>query len=184
VDADEAQRGGRFATLGVDTVAPFVGRGILLDVAGLHAVDVLEPGTVITVGDLEAAAERAKVTPRRGDVVLIRTGWARNWGDPEAFVGHASGVPGPGVEAAAWLAGHGIRATGADTIAFEALAAGAGHSYLPVHRLLLVERGVHIIETLQLEELARENVAEFLFVAAPLKLVGGTGSPLRPLALA
>ena len=61
---------------------------------------------------------------------------------------------------------------------------GAGHSRLPVHRLLLVERGIHIIETLLLEELARDGVHEFLFVAAPLKIVGGTGSPIRPLALA
>jgi kynurenine formamidase len=52
-----------------------------------------------------------------------------------------------------------------------------------VHRLLLVERGIHIVETLQLEELAADGVGEFAFVAAPLKLVGGTGSPLRPLAL-
>jgi len=113
----------------------------------------------------------------------VRSGWACHWGDPDAFVGHASGVPGPGEQAAAWLASAGIRATGADTIAYEALAPGAGHARLPVHRMLLVERGIHIIETLQLEALAADGIAEFLFVAAPLKLVGGTGSPLRPLAL-
>lgn len=183
VDAEEAQRGGRFSALGIETVDPFVGRGVLLDIAGLHGVDVLAPGTVVTADDLEAAVARAGVRLRSGDVVLVRTGWARNWNDPEAFVGHASGVPGPGEDAAAWLARYRIRATGADTIAYEALAPGAGHSRLPVHRLLLVEHGIHIIETLQLEELAREGVREFLFVAAPLKLVGGTGSPLRPLAL-
>lgn len=179
VDAAEAQRGGRFSVLGIDTVAPFVCRGVLLDVAGLHGVDVLEAGTEITADDL--AATGVAVLP--GDVALVRTGWGRLWHDPEAFVGHASGVPGPGEEAAAWLADRGVRATGADTIAYEALAPGAGHARLPVHRLLLVERGVHILETLLLEELARDGVHEFLFVAAPLKLVGGTGSPLRPLAL-
>ncbi len=183
VSADDAQRGGRFSSLGIETVAPFIGRGILLDVAALHGVDVLPGGTVIAAGDLEAAADRAGVRPRRGDVVLVRTGWARHWDDPETFVGQAGGVPGPGEEAAAWLASHGIRATGADTIAYEALAPGSGHARLPVHRLLLVERGIHIVETLQLEELAADGVAEFLFLAAPLKLVGGTGSPLRPLAL-
>jgi len=183
VSADEAQRGGRFSSLGIDEVAPFVCRGLLLDVAALHDVDTLPAGTVVTAGDLEAAADRAGVQPRAGDAVLVRTGWARHWGDPDAFVGHASGVPGPGEEAAAWLADRGIRATGADTIAYEALARGAGHARLPVHRLLLVERGVHIVETLNLEELAADGVAEFLFLAAPLRLVGGTGSPLRPLAL-
>ena len=184
VDAHEAQRGGRFSALGIDTVAPFVCRGILLDVAALHGVDALAGGTEGTAADLRAAAERAGVMPRAGDAVLVRTGWARHWDEPDAFVGHASGVPGPGEEAAAWLASFDIRATGADTIAYEALAPGAGHARLPVHRLLLVERGIHIIETLQLEELAADGVAEFLFVAAPLKLVGATGSPLRPLALA
>ncbi|HET8785962.1 MAG TPA: cyclase family protein [Candidatus Limnocylindrales bacterium] len=181
--ADEAQRGGRFSALGIDTVAPFLARGVLLDVASLHGVTALPGGTVITAGDLEAAAARAGVEPRPGDVVLVRTGWARHWADAEAFVGLETGVPGPGEEAAGWLASHGIRATGADTIAYEALAPGAGHARLPVHRVLLVERGIHIIETLQLEDLSRDGVAEFLFVAAPLKLVGGTGSPLRPLAL-
>lgn len=183
VDADRAQRGGRFSVLGIDTVAPFVGRGLLLDVAAVHGVDVLAPGTVVTADDLDAAVDRAGIAPAAGDVVLIRTGWARNWDDAEAFVGHASGVPGPGEDAAAWLAAHHVRATGADTIAYEALAPAAGHARLPVHRLLLVEHGIHIIETLQLEELARDGVAEFLFVATPLKLVGATGSPLRPLAL-
>lgn len=181
--ADDAQRGGRFSELGIDTVAPFLGRGILLDVAALHGLDILPGGTVITAGDLEAAAARAGIDVRAGDVALVRTGWARNWDDAEVFMGSESGVPGPGEAAAAWLASQGIRATGGDTIAYEALAPGAGHARLPVHRLLLVERGIHIIETLQLEELARDGVAEFLFVAAPLKLVGGTGSPLRPLAL-
>jgi kynurenine formamidase len=181
---DEAMQDGRFALLGIDTVEPFVCRGLLLDVAGLRDVDVLPGGTIVSAADLEDAAAAAGVTPGAGDVVLVRTGWARHWDDPEAFVGHASGVPGPGVEAAAWLADRGVRATGADTIAYEALAPGAGHATLPVHRLLLVERGIHIIETLLLEELARDGVREFLFVAAPLKIVGGTGSPIRPLALA
>jgi kynurenine formamidase len=183
VAADHAQRGGRFAALGIESVAPFVCRGLLLDVAALHGVDVLPGGTSIGADELEAAAERAGVRPQAGDAVLVRTGWARLWDDPEAFVGHDSGVPGPGEEAAAWLAGHGIRATGADTIAYEALAPGAGHARLPVHRLLLVERGIHIVETLNLEALAADGVAEFLFLAAPLRLVGATGSPLRPLAL-
>jgi kynurenine formamidase len=58
-----------------------------------------------------------------------------------------------------------------------------GHALLPVHRLLLVEYGVHIIEVMNLSELAAASVHEFLFVLAPLKIVGGTGSPVRPLAV-
>jgi kynurenine formamidase len=184
IDADEAQRGGRFTAHGIDMVEPFVGRGILLDVAALHGVDVLPPGMVVTAADLEAAAAQGGVVPAPGDVVLVRTGWAWLWDDPEAFVGYTTGVPGPGEEAAGWLARFGIRASGSDTIAYEAIAPGAGHSKLPVHRRFLVDEGIHIIETMNLEGLAEARVHEFLFVAAPLKLVGGTGSPLRPLALA
>jgi kynurenine formamidase len=76
-----------------------------------------------------------------------------------------------------------VRAAGSDTIAFERIPAGAGHAVLPVHRVLLVEHGIHIIETLALEELAASGAREFLFVLSPLKVVGGTGSPVRPLAV-
>jgi kynurenine formamidase len=113
----------------------------------------------------------------------VRSGWGRRWGDREAFVGHASGVPGPGAEAARWLAAQRPRAVGADTIAFERLAPGSGHALLPAHVILLVEHGIHIIETLDLETLAAAAVHEFAFVLAPLPLVGATGSPVRPLAI-
>ncbi len=76
-----------------------------------------------------------------------------------------------------------MHAAGADTIAFERLAPGAGHATLPAHRVLLVEAGIYIIETLDLEEIAAERVHEFTFVLSPLPLFGATGSPVRPLAV-
>ncbi|MEN3282049.1 MAG: hypothetical protein V7607_3189 [Solirubrobacteraceae bacterium] len=181
VDAEVAQRGGRFHSHGVDTIAPMVCRGILLDVAAAKAVDHLSPAYGITAADLEEAADGREVG--RGDVALIRTGWTCMRADPRAYVGHATGVPGPTVDAARWLAARGVRATGADTIAYEQLHPGAGHSDMPVHRTLLVERGVYIIEALNLVQLARDGVHEFLFVLAPLNMVGATGSPVRPLAV-
>lgn len=183
VNAAEAQAGGRFAEHGIDKLAPFVSRGVLLDVAGARGVDMLDGGHAIESDDLEAAAAHGGIEVREGDVALVRTGWARHWGDPEAFIGHDSGVPGPTAGAASWLLEHGIRATGSDTTAYEHIPAGEGHRLLPVHRMLLVERGVHIIEMLDLEPLAAAGVHEFAFVLAPLKLNGGTGSPVRPLAL-
>jgi kynurenine formamidase len=119
-----------------------------------------------------------------GDAVLFRTGWpVGRYQDEAAYVGWPTGVPGPDETAARWLAERRVHLAGSDTIAFEWLAPGAGHNTLPVHVILLVESGIHIIEVLDLEELARERVYEFLFVASPLKLVGATGSPVRPLAL-
>jgi kynurenine formamidase len=183
IGVDEAMAGGRFSALGMETVPPMVCRGVLLDVPRALGVTSLDPGYEVTPDDLETASERGNARPREGDVVLIRTGWGRHWDDPEAYVGLASGVPGPAEDGAKWIAATGVRAAGADTLAFERIAPELGHKVLPAHRVLLVEHGIHIIETLALEELAAAGVAEFAFVLSPLKIVGGTGSPVRPLAV-
>jgi kynurenine formamidase len=183
ISAAEAQSGGRFSRHGIDELTPLVTRGVLLDVAAARGVDPLPGGFAIGPDDLEAALERAAVELGPGDAALVRTGWARHFGDPEAFLGHATGVPGPTEEGARWLADRGVRLTGSDTTAYEEVPAGQGHRVLPVHRLLLVERGVHIVEMLDLEGLSRAGVHEFCFVLAPLKLIGATGSPVRPLAV-
>src|SRR5690606_1230155 len=98
-------------------------------------------------------------------------------------LGKESGVPGVSEAGAKWLADRELHAVGADTIAFECLRPGAGHALLPAHRVLLVESGIYIIETVELEGLAASGTTEFLFVLSPLKSVGGTGSPVRPLAV-
>lgn len=183
IDAYDAQVGGRFSQLGVETIKPMVSRGVLLDVPGALRIDRCPPGYEVTPNDLQRALERQDSRIRAGDVILIRTGWGMLFEDPEAFVGRSTGVPGPGRDAGDWLAAHEPRAVGADTLAFERIAPGAGHALLPVHRLLLVQRGVHIIETLALERLAAVAGYQFVFVLVPLPLVGATGSPVRPLAL-
>lgn len=183
VDAQASQSNHGLTQLGIETVDPIVCRGVLLDIAGLHGVDVLEAGYEVTVEDLEAAEQAAAVTVCAGDAVLIRTGWAAHWRDPGVFLGEVGGVPGPGVQAAQWLVERGIRVTGAETIAYEAIRPGVGHATLPVHRMLLVETGIHIIEVMNLTDLAEASAREFLFIAAPLKITGATGSPMRPLAV-
>lgn len=183
VDAAETQVGGRFSRLGIDEMEPIVGRGVLLDVARHHRTDVLPPGYPITAEDLEMTRAAAGVEVRADDVVLVRSGWARHFAEPGRFIGLETGVPGPNEEAARWLAERRIRATGGDAIAYEWVPPGAGHRVLPVHRVLLVEHGIHIIEVMNLEELAAAGAVEFLFVLAPLRIVGGTGSPVRPLAV-
>ncbi|MEH1029505.1 MULTISPECIES: cyclase family protein [Micromonospora] len=185
-DAADAGRGGRYPDLGAHTIAPIVRRGVLLDVpAALGLPDGCEPGYEITPADLSAAADRQGTPLRPGDVALVRSGWGRLFDheDRTRYIGHTTGVPGVGEAGATWLADQGVHAVGADTIAFECLPPGAGHSVLPAHRVLLVERGVYIIETMALEELAADNVHEFLFVLSPLAIFGATGSPVRPLAV-
>lgn len=183
IDAGSSQSNLGLTSLGVDTVDPILSRGVLLDVAGYQDVDVVEPGYEVTVDDLEGAAAEAGVSVEAGDAVLIRTGWAAHWNDVDLFRGQVAGAPGPGVEAARWLVGHKVRVTGTETIAYEVIRPGEGHATLPVHRILLVESGIHIIEVMDLTALARAGAHEFLFVATPLKIVGGTGSPMRPIAV-
>ena len=184
VDAGEAQSGGRFEALGIDELAPFAGRGVLLDIPAVLGVDCCDGGHEITVAELEEAVERQSTPVRPGDAVLVRSGWGVHFDDVEHYQGLSSGVPGVGEAGARWLADRGAVLVGADTLTFECLAAGTGHALLPAHRLLLVERGVNIIETMDLEALAADGVHEFLFVLAHLNVVGATGAPARPLAIA
>lgn len=185
LDAADVQRGGAMGALGAETIEPMFRRGVLLDVPAALGLPGCAPGYEITPADLETTLDRQGVTLGAGHVALVRSGWGARFGspDPDEYIGHASGVPGVGEAGARWLAERGVHAVGADTIAFECLPPGRGHSLLPAHRVLLVERGVLIIETLDLEELAAAAVHEFLFVLSPLKLVGATGSPVRPLAV-
>ncbi len=183
-NAQQAQQGGRFKVHGVETIPITLCRGVMLDIPGLKGVDVLAAGQPITAEDLAAASARQGVEVRAGDAVLIRSGWPAHWADAPAFIGHKQGVPGPDESAARWLAARKIRMTGAETIAYECISPEIGHALLPVHRVLLVESGINIIEVMNLTELARNNVSEFLFVLTPLKVVGATGIPVRPVAVA
>lgn len=185
IDAAAAGVGGRYMELGVHTIAPMVRRGVLLDIpAVLDMNDGCPPGYEITPDDLSLAEQRAGVTVGESDVVLIRSGWGRRFADgTEAFVGNRSGVPGIGEAGALWVAERHVHAAGADSIAFEHLAPGAGHSSLPAHRVLLVDAGIYLIEAMDLEPLAAIGATEFTFVLVPLNIVGATGSPTRPIAV-
>lgn len=183
-EAAAEQAGGRFLKHGVHTIAPTLRRGVLLDIPAALGIADCAPGYEITVADLERAVEHHGVRPATGDVVLVRSGWGKRFDEgTDSYVGRDSGVPGVGEDGSRWLADAGAFAVGADTIAFERLAPSAGHSLLPAHRVLLVERGVYIIEALNLEDLAAARVREFTFVLIPLNLIGATGSPVRPLAV-
>ncbi|KAJ6259369.1 hypothetical protein Dda_6270 [Drechslerella dactyloides] len=181
VDSTEACLGGRFKVYGAETIDPMFCRGVLLDIPAFKGVDRLEPGYAITKDDLEEALGDTKIN--RGDVVLIRTGWVQLYDDAEAYLGQATGVPGVAQSGGEWLAAHGIRAAGADTIAFDVEQLGPDHRQRPCHGILLLFNAIHIIEVMNLEELAQAKVKEFAFVLSSLKLVGATGSPVRPLAI-
>ena len=183
VCACEAQAGGRFKSHGAETLAPIVGRGIVLDLPAALGEEAVSGARPLKGGDIDAAIDFHSVEIRPGDAVLLRTGWGRRWGEPAAFLDWSGGVPGPDVDGIDRLLDFGPIVLGSDTLAFEHLPPGRGLAELPGHRRLLVERGVPIIEMLALEELCAAGVRKFLFVLSPLKLVGATASPVRPLAL-
>lgn len=121
--------------------------------------------------------------PEPGSIVVFRTGLMRHWTDSERYLGIGEGVPGVALSGARWLAARGVRAVGSDTASFEHKPEWTVPA-LDVHVEMLVRQRIPIMESLYLERLAADAVHEFFFVAAPLRIGGGTGSPIRPLAFA
>jgi kynurenine formamidase len=161
----------------------FDNRGVLLDVARHKGVEALEPGYEISVADLEAAASAQGVEVQSGDSVLIRTGYGRYYdGDRAKYEGPR---PGPGEPAARWLAAKGIFLTGDDQMSYEVIPVDG--SIFPVHRTLIGEYGIYLIENLNLEELAtalaERNSGAFVLVVNPLRIKGATGMALNAFAM-
>lgn len=177
--ADQIETHAGLTHLDATEIAPYWRRGVLLDVAGFRNVDALGGAEAISAEELAATAAHRGVTIGAGDVVLVRTGWARHWNDAVRFNNVGGGYPGPDDSAAHWLVDCGVHSVGSDTAAFECIPS-PGDS---VHAILLVDNAVHIVENLNLERLAADGIYEFLFVGLPLRIAGATGSPLRPIAM-
>lgn len=164
--------------LGVDAMGPIVSRGVLLDFVALHGV-MLEDGTPIDAEMLRAAIDLTGTDLRPGDVVLLRTGWQERQGLTEP---NFNGEPGINLDAALVLAEAGVAMVGADNYAVEVLPFPQG-SMFPVHQRLIRDFGIPLLEGLVLKPLAEAGATAFLFMAAPLPIKGGTGSPLTPIAV-
>lgn len=164
------------------TIPPIVTRGVLIDAAGAKGVDALGRGEGVTRLDVQRALERQNVSVRNGDIVLVRTGQMRYWPDAKAMeCAEGAGVT---LDAARFLVDDcGAVAIGADTASMEMKPSDHPDVPEPVHVFMLIDRGAHILEWIYLEELARDDVYEFLFLALPLKITGATGSMLRPVAI-
>ena len=169
------------ARLGIDKLGHLCGRGVLLDLAGHRGVPWLDGGYAITPEDLQACAQAQGTELRQGDIVLVRTGWLESYRDdnPADFW---CANPGLGVAAGEWIGALGVAGIGLDNFALEVHPSETG-LIGPVHMRLIRDFGIYLMELVKLDELARDRVHEFLFIAAPLPIAGGTGSPLNPLAL-
>jgi len=181
VAVEDVERSDGFTAYGAETMAPIVARGVLLDVAGWKRVELLPSSYAITADDLIGCARDSGVTVDAGDVLLVRTGFATRWQDEAAYL-NAAGVS---KSANLWVAVQKVRAVGADNMAWDCMAERDPDTNMTLfgHAHLLVTHGIHIIENLNLEELAAAGQREFCFIAIPLKFRGATGSPVRPLAL-
>jgi kynurenine formamidase len=166
---------------GAEKYPPVIARAVLLDVAGLHGVECLPDGHVITPDDLRSAAREQGTELRPRDVVLLRTGRMTRWPD---FDGYIPDNPGLGLDGARFLCEDvGAMCIGTDAVSLDVAPHEEPDSFVPVHCYMFATAGAQIIEVLDLEELAAEKVHEFALLAFPLKLRGATGSPIRPVAV-
>ncbi len=179
VDGVETPAG--FKNLGVEHVPPLLGRGVLLDVAGFKGVERLPSMYGITGDDLEGCAKGQGTQVQKGDVLLVRTGFATLWNQEGPYLDSAAVAKSGSV----WAMNHGVRAIGADNMTWDLPGQRDPETgatlYAHVH--LLARKGIYIMENLNLEALAKDRHYEFAFLGIPLKFMGATGSPIRPLAL-
>jgi kynurenine formamidase len=165
---------------GAEKHPPIVARGVLIDVAGAHGVEVLPDSYGIGADEIKLILKDQGTELRPGDVVLIRTGRMSYWPDADKFMPNEPGLNRDGAE---FLARSGAMMIGADNIGLEQIPADDPENWQVVHTYLLAEAGVPIMEIVDTQELSAEGVHEFAFIGACLKIRGATGSPIRPIAI-
>ena len=178
---DEVATRSGFTKFGIDKVGALITRGVLIDVAALKGVGMLPDAYEITPQDLQDALSRQKLTLQPGDAVIVHTGWGQLWGKDNAR--YVKSCPGLGIAAASWLAKQDPMLVGSDNWPVEVGPNPDVQLSLPVHQLMLVVNGIHLLEHMKLDELAGKRVYEFAFVVQPLKMQGFTGSTVAPIAI-
>jgi kynurenine formamidase len=161
-----------------DAMRPIVAPGVLLDFPALIGETTLPRDFAITPAEVERCCKAQGVSIRKGDVVLVRTGWDTLWPGTREYT--RMPMPGPNGDTARLFAKLGVVATGSDTLAYEQ---APGENPLEVHAELLSKAGIYIFESMDLRGLSQRRAYQFIFAVAPLRIAGQTGSPVNPLAL-
>jgi len=169
-----------FKKLGVEHIGSLFTRGVLIDVAALKGVDMLPTSYMITPADLQQALAKSGQKLMPGDTIVIRTGWSKLMGKDNQRYGREN--PGLGIAAAQWLVTQNPLMVAADNCCIEVRPSEPGHS-LPVHAMMIIQHGIYLLENLELEKLAAAGATEFAFIVQPLKIKGGTGSAVAPIAV-
>jgi len=189
VPAESISTMGGSTVLSIDQIAAkgIAGRGVLLDVARLRGVDRLDPDDVIMPRDLDAAEARQNVRVGSGDILIIRTGWIRHFVVDRSAAAYWNGNPGLHHSCAQWLAEREVAATASDNWMVEFAPANTQDFSLPFHSIVIRDMGMTLGEIFDLEKLAQDcaydGVWEFFFTAPPLKVTGGVGAAITPLAI-
>jgi len=181
IPVDQVATRNGFEKLGVQGVGAIITRGVLIDIAAFKGVETLEATYEITPRDIESAMARQNLTLQPGDAVILHTGHGKFWGKENDRYMRAS--PGIGVAAAEWLAKQNPLLVGADNPSIDVSPNPDVALSLPVHQIMLVVNGIHLLENLKLDELAARRTYEFALILEPLKIQGGTGSTVAPVAV-
>ena len=169
--------------LGVQNVKPILSRGVLVDIATYKGVGRLSNSYEVTLADVRGALSKqgiaeSSLTP--GDVIIFRYGWSQLWESPQEYNRQPPGI---GLEVAQWLVTKQVSMTGADTAPTEVMPNPNPELVVPVHQELIMKNGIFNLENMDLESLAADRVYEFLFIFTPIRFVGASGSPGRPIAI-
>lgn len=178
---DEVATRTGFSKLGIEKTGALITRGVLVDVAALKSVEMLGERYEITAQDLQDALKKQNLSLQAGDAVIIHTGWGLLWGKDNPRYYRTQ--PGIGIGAAEWLARQNPMLVGSDTCCVEANPNPDPKLISPVHQILLAANGIHMVESLKLDELASKRAWEFALIIEPLKIRGATGSTIAPVAI-
>ncbi|HEY6361880.1 MAG TPA: cyclase family protein [Vicinamibacterales bacterium] len=178
---DETATRAGFTRLGMENVGGLMTRGVLIDVAAAKGVDMLPDSYEISVADLQQALQKQSLMPQPGDAILVHTGWGRLWGKENAR--YMKTNPGLGAAAGEWLARQDPLLVGADTAPVNVTPNPDPKVSNPIHQIMLVVSGIHLLENLRLDQLAASRAYEFALILQPLKIEGGTGSTVAPMAV-
>ena len=160
-----------------------VGRGVLLDVPRAQGAPFVDADHMVTVAELKAAEQALGVTVGKGDLLMVRLGR-----DVRRAEFQDQLVPGLDPRVVGWLHERQVAVLGGDGV-HDPIPSGRVHRdwAMPIHMLGLAAMGLHLLDNLDLEPLAASCAElgrwEFQLVAAPLRIEGGTGSPLNPIAI-
>ncbi len=166
---------------GTQIYPPIVARGILLDIAACTGTEMLATGTAINQPEIDACAAKEGVAIKKGDVVLLHTGWL-NMADKDAAAFN-KGEPGLGKGGAEYLASKEVMAVGSDAWALEVLPAETAGELFVVHQILLTKNGIYILENMDTRELAKDKGYEFMFVLGGARITGTVQMIINPIAI-